>query len=554
MIEDSESDKPADSASPAKSLEESFRPLTGPELFFAVTGAVGTDVALVCRVLEETLREVRYLDAKTIRLSNLLRSFAAYQNIPESAADVRTEKLMNAGDALRDAFQRGDAMALLAVAAIRDERKKITKDAKKPAPRQAYILHQLKNPEEVLTLRRIYGRAFYLISAFSERENRVSRLAERFATTHHEFDYDKYRARAEELVKRDEADLTKTLGQNVRETFPLADLFVNAMTREAIASGIGRFIDLLFGYSFHTPTPDEFGMFHAQASALRSADLSRQVGAVIAGPRGEIISIGCNDVPRPNGGGYWPGDADDARDFVKGFDASTRIKQEILAEVFKILQKAGWFSDDKRDQDIDILVEQAVINPGEAVLKDAQVMNILEFGRVVHAEMAAISEAARRGLSVQGTTLYCTTFPCRICARHIIASGICRVVYIEPYPKSMAQKLYPEAITIGGRSLNNNVVNFESFLGISPNSYFSLFEMADRRKDKTGSVAQWKRSVADPRLERMVGSYLEIETLAVGVLEIGLGRAGLKAAETETQRVEGPNERNLVERAIGRSP
>ncbi len=530
MIDDLGSGKPAGLELPAKSLQDSFQPLPGPELFFAVTGAVGTDISLVCSVLEETLREVRYLDAKTIRLSNLLRSFAAYQNIPESPADVRTEKLMNAGDALRGAFQRGDAMALLAVAAIRDERKNITKDAKTPARRQAYILHQLKHPEEVRTLRRIYGRAFYLISAFSERENRVSKLAERFATTHHEFDYDKYRSRAEELVKRDEADLTKALGQNVRETFPLADLFVNATTREAISSGIGRFIDLLFGYSFHTPTPDEFGMFHAHASALRSADLSRQVGAVIAGPRGEIISIGCNDVPRPNGGGYWPGDVDDARDFVKGFDASTRIKQEILAEVFTILQKAGWFSEDKQDQDIDMLVEQAVINPEEAILKDAQVMNILEFGRVVHAEMAALSDAARRGLSVQGATLYCTTFPCHICARHIIASGIRKVVYIEPYPKSMAQKLYSEAITIGGRGSDNDAVKFKSFLGVAPYSYFNLFEMTDKRKEKSGSVVQWKRGAADPRLERMVGSYLEIETLAIGVLEVGLERAGLKAA------------------------
>lgn len=521
---------PATTESAARpSVQDPLRPLSRPELFFAVTGAVGTDVSLVCAVLEEVLREVQYLDSKTIRLSDLLRLFATFQHIPVAPADVRTERLMNAGDDLRDAFQRGDAMALLAVAAIRNQRKRITGDEKRPALGQAYVLHQLKHPDEVRTLRRIYGRAFYLISAFAEREERVSRLAARFATTRHEFDHDRYRSRAEELVKRDEADLTKKLGQNVRGTFPLADLFVNATTREGIASAVGRFIDLLFGHPFHTPTPDEFGMFHARAAALRSADLSRQVGAVIAGPRGEIISVGCNEVPRAGGGGYWPGDHDDARDFVKGFDASTRIKKEVLAETLKILQEAGWLSEDKKDGDIDTLVEAAVSTPGEAILKDAQVMNVLEFGRVVHAEMDAISDAARRGLSVRGATLYCTTFPCHICARHIIASGIGRVVYIEPYPKSMAERLYPEALVLSGRSPGLSRVRFEPFLGISPSSYFELFEINGPRKDQSGSAVRWKRATADPRLERMVGSYLEIETLAMGVLRVGLDQAGLQA-------------------------
>jgi hypothetical protein len=113
------SDKPATAA--ARTAEapahDSFRPLSGPELVFGVTGAIGTDVSLVCSVLEEALREVRYLDAKTIRLSSLLRSFSVYRGIPISPADERTEALMDAGDALRSAFQRGDAMALLAVPA-----------------------------------------------------------------------------------------------------------------------------------------------------------------------------------------------------------------------------------------------------------------------------------------------------------------------------------------------------------------------------------------------------------------------------------------------------
>ncbi len=72
----------------------------------------------------------------------------------------------------------------------------------------------------------------------------------------------------------------------------------------------------------------------------------------------------------------------------------------------------------------------------------------MEFGRIVHAEMSAITDAARRGLSVKDATLYCTTFPCHMCARHILAAGIMRVVYIEPYPKSMAKELYKGSLNV----------------------------------------------------------------------------------------------------------
>ena len=71
-------------------------------------------------------------------------------------------------------------------------------------------------------------------------------------------------------------------------------------------------------------------------------------------------------------------------------------------------------------------------------LKDAAVMDLTEYGRVVHAEMHALCDAARLGKAIKGATLYCTTFPCHNCTKHILAAGIRRVVYIEPYPKSLA--------------------------------------------------------------------------------------------------------------------
>lgn len=48
--------------------------------------------------------------------------------------------------------------------------------------------------------------------------------------------------------------------------------------------------------------------------------------------------------------------------------------------------------------------------------------------RTVHAEQNAICQAARYGLSLGGTTLYCTMEPCRVCSMLIASSGITRVV------------------------------------------------------------------------------------------------------------------------------
>jgi deoxycytidylate deaminase len=43
--------------------------------------------------------------------------------------------------------------------------------------------------------------------------------------------------------------------------------------------------------------------------------------------------------------------------------------------------------------------------------------------------------------------LFSTTFPCHMCARHIVSAGIKRVVFLEPYPKSYAEELYADSIT-----------------------------------------------------------------------------------------------------------
>ena len=53
--------------------------------------------------------------------------------------------------------------------------------------------------------------------------------------------------------------------------------------------------------------------------------------------------------------------------------------------------------------------------------------------RTVHAEQNAICQAAKRGISIDGATLYCKMTPCRTCAMLIISCGIVRVVAEKRY-------------------------------------------------------------------------------------------------------------------------
>jgi dCMP deaminase len=51
----------------------------------------------------------------------------------------------------------------------------------------------------------------------------------------------------------------------------------------------------------------------------------------------------------------------------------------------------------------------------------------------IHAEMNAIIWAARKGISIEGATIYVTLEPCSECSKNLIASGIVRIVYDKAY-------------------------------------------------------------------------------------------------------------------------
>jgi deoxycytidylate deaminase len=481
-----------------------------PEFVIGLVGAVGTDLYLVAELTTTIVRGFGYHVEDVISLSGLLNDVNRDKPLTVAPREAYIDARMTAGNDLRRDLQHGDALAQFAVAEIMRRRRALQDSQQlahdKPPASVAYVLRSLKHQDEIALLREIYRERFVCISAHAPREERIRRLSADIADSHGSTDRHDWEAEATRLAQRDEAEEDDKFGQDVRGTFPKADFFIDASHRTVASEQLERCLRTWFGEPFASPTPQEFGMFHAHAAAVRSADLSRQVGAAIA-IGGDVIAVGSNEVPAFGGGAYWTGQEGDARDFMLGQDANARIRAAAIEEVRNALVDAGWLRADRAKRPAEEFA---------AALEDTRVDQLTEFGRAVHAEMSAILDAARRGQPVKDATLYTTTFPCHNCAKHIVGAGIKEVVYIAPYPKSLAEDLHPDTIAIDPSDPPDDRVIFRPFVGVAPLSYLPLFEQVGKRKTPDGRAVEFIPAEARPKLVLSWDlSYLEREDLAV---------------------------------------
>jgi cytidine deaminase len=305
------------------------------------------------------------------------------------------------------------------------------------------------------------------------------------------------KSKAEALVLQDEEERDVEFGQRVRKTFPLADFFLEAGSEIKARQELQRFVELIFGNLRHTPAPDEQGMAMAHLASLRSASPARQVGAAITDSKGRVLSIGTNEVPRAGGGQYWQGDSDDGRDYAyDSIDTSDRMRKNLLGDLIDRIRKAGFLSGDCPP--VDELLARNPENSSESI-RESLIFDTIDFIRAVHAEASALLNL-RIPLTEPGLTLYVTTFPCHEWARHIVISGIKRVMYVEPYPKSLVNELYHDSISVDEQCVGSRVI-FLPFVGIAPNLYTRLFEVGERsRKNKYGIITKWQPHSSFPQL------------------------------------------------------
>ena len=476
------------------------------ELVFGLVGALGTDIERVSRDLHLGLEEMGY-QAQEIRLSDLLREVEWDNPLDENARlDFYIATHMDAGNWLRSAWKRPDALALLATAKVVAERDGLLVSGA-PLERRAWVLRQMKTPEEVQTLREVYGSRFFLIAAYTPDDERVEWLNQAITTSRRSSDRSNWEFQAAELLRRDQSE-GPPYGQNVRDTFHRADLFVDAGREANLRPQLDRLLEILLANPFKAPTKDEFALFEANGAARMSAEPGRQVGAALVNEQGEIIALGTNEVPRPGGGVYREGSNEpgvpDQREFRFGsseeelaVDTNDRMQREIGLEIADALKSGEreWLS---KEVDPDELL---------GVILETRLGDLTEFGRAMHAEMSAILDAARNGRAVAGASLYVTTFPCHNCARHIVGAGIRNCVFLAPYEKSQAAMLHSDALDVARSAPDVAKVSFEPFVGVAPSRYAELFTW-NRRKMENGTLLTWDPETAKPRFADNEGAEL----------------------------------------------
>lgn len=74
----------------------------------------------------------------------------------------------------------------------------------------------------------------------------------------------------------------------------------------------------------------------------------------------------------------------------------------------------------------------------------------------VHAEQNAIADCAKRGVSCDEATAYVTHYPCIICARLLLASGIRCIKYINNYKNDELVNVFTDQLEIPVIKLEKN--------------------------------------------------------------------------------------------------
>jgi deoxycytidylate deaminase len=508
--------------SKGKTTREKVNNTLTEELFLGICAPIGSMKDEVIESLKNILSKVYKYDVEVIKLSNYIEQYRTkeIEFIPKTteAYSVLRDKIEQ-GNEIRRVY---DNKSILVELAIQDIHVSRLKDGKKvgeegiPAitdlktRRKCYIFNSIKNKEELLLLRRIYTDNYYQFSIFSPLDERKKNLFTK-ALSQPEID---------EIVDIDEYD-NNEFGQNVRGTFTDGDFFLRVSNEniDNLNEKIERYLHLIFESKIITPTINETAMYSAKSASGNSACLSRQVGASITDNLGNLISTGWNDVPKFGGNLYREGDLIDDRCYNKGYCSNDEHKNSLVDSIIKSLNS---------DEDIRKLLSDEegypVIEITEKIkktLRGSKIKDLIEFSRSVHAEMhAIISGSQLSGSKMIDGKLFCTTYPCHNCARHIIVAGIKEVYYIEPYVKSLCLTLHEDAITEDENC--NEKVRILIFDGVAPRKYLTFFtNFAERKKD--GRILSLDLTKIKPKISKSLQALPTLEQQAIHSLrECGL--------------------------------
>lgn len=469
------------------------------ELVIGLCGAIGSGVLQVKNTLTQELENAGYR-VFHIRLSKFISEYfeGECQGVKSLSGAERYEKLQTLGNNMRDSHG-SEILAELSIREIASTRSYHAPESDEDNPKFAFLIDQLKNPAEVEIFRLVYPGIFYVLGVLSPEESRRSSLELEGLKP----------PEINRVVERDRKDEANS-GQQLEKTLKDSDYFLSNPNGNLshLKHSIQRFVGLIHGENGLTPTNDEYGMYAAYAASLGSACLSRQVGASIVDKAGNILATGCNDVPKFGGGRYTADDGDQDHRCVRnrGFCRNDYYKAQLIETIGGSVNAIIDSLDEKAKEQLPEDLKDQLL---QAVAGNAQLKSIIEYSRAVHAEMDAIVSLSRESTgSSKSATLFSTTYPCHSCARHIVSAGIEKVVFIEPYEKSLAKQLHNDAITVGSEK---DKVCFVSFEGVAPRRFDTFFGGQKRRKNSDGVATKIILSDADHVDTQFLDAYKTYE-------------------------------------------
>lgn len=183
------------------------------------------------------------------------------------------------------------------------------------------------------------------------------------------------------------------------------------------------------------PTWDQYFMGIADLAATRSPCLRRHVGAVIEKDH-QVLAIGWNGPP-------------------SGFTHCVEKEEPCYACSGKGTRVSGSFISCQYCGGTGIKHATKYYTSGGFILEKIPVclrtqMNVpsgqrYELCRASHAEFSAISQAAKKGIEIENSNLYCTCFPCIICAKAIISAGIKKIYYKGDFVDEPSKEMLSQA-------------------------------------------------------------------------------------------------------------
>jgi deoxycytidylate deaminase len=430
------------------------------ELIIGLTGSFGAGCTTTSLFLKEEKNFVSFSlsDALKEKAKREIKNFQKIEN------KEKRRILQDLGDNLRK-----KNAAILTIPIIKEIDKRRLKRV---------VIDSIRNTAEIEAFKDRFGDKFFLLAIDAEADIRWQRLERLYKKDREGFDINDKRDSGEDQPKH---------GQQVKRCIELADILVNNEGRlyriskdnkiiknnkeiDRYGQKLSDLIDLIKRPGSKKPNLDELYMHYACSLALKSNCLVRQVGAIIVKEEGlnfnrfqeinasnkkiipiesYIIASGCNNVPI--------GDIDCFEQYNKECYRNT-VKEKYFNK-YKFCRKCGNKLNDNLVCSKCNLDNKGI--PGK----------LLDVCRAVHAEQAAILQAAKLGSTpLDGTKLYSTTFPCMLCCKEIINSGIKSVIYLESYPMegSLAISMF--------RKANIDIRKFEGVNSIAFNRLFRQYK------------------------------------------------------------------------------